>query len=154
RQSKPIDRPPLFFELETTADLMESVLATSKAIDPKLTILVDTEAMNRIFVKDAFINPDHLKFALAGTAASMLCYVIYVGLNWPGISTAVTTCVLTALSDIGSSRQKQTLRIVGSAIGGFVFGLGSQILILPYIDSITGLTVLFAIVTGISAYVA
>jgi multidrug resistance protein MdtO len=32
--------------------------------------------------------------------------------------------------------------------------LGSQILVLPYIDSIVGLTILFAIVTGISAYVA
>jgi multidrug resistance protein MdtO len=77
-----------------------------------------------------------------------------VSLNWPGISTAVTTCALTALSDIGSSRQKQLLRISGSAVGGFVFGLGSQIFILPYIDSIVGLTILFACVTGISAYFA
>jgi multidrug resistance protein MdtO len=66
----------------------------------------------------------------------------------------VTTCILTALSNIGSSRQKQTLRILGAMIGGFVFGLGSQICILPYIDSITGLTMLFAVVTAISAYVA
>ena len=39
-------------------------------------------------------------------------------------------------------------------IGGFIFGLGSQIFILPYIDSITGLTMVFAVVTAISAYVA
>jgi multidrug resistance protein MdtO len=147
-------RPPLFSELEATVGLMESVLDCRKAVDPSLTPLEDVATTNRVFVSDAFVNPDHLKFALAGTAAAMLCYVIYVGLNWPGISTAVTTCALTALSNIGSSRQKQTLRIGGAAIGGLVFGLGSQIFVLPYIDSIVGLTVLFAVVTGISAYVA
>jgi multidrug resistance protein MdtO len=116
--------------------------------------LDEVGAENRIFVKDALTNPEYLRYALAGTAASMLCYVIYVGLNWPGISTAVTTCVLTALSNIGSSRQKQMLRIVGASIGGFALGLGSQMFVLPYIDSIVGLTILFAFATGVSAYVA
>jgi multidrug resistance protein MdtO len=148
------DRPPLFSQLEATVELMESALDSRKAIDPNLTALEDVATTNRIFVSDAFRNPDHLNFALAGTAAAMLCYVVYVGLNWPGISTAVTTCALTALSNIGSSRQKQTLRIGGAAIGGLIFGLGSQMFVLPYIDSIVGLTLLFAVVTGISAYVA
>jgi multidrug resistance protein MdtO len=148
------DRAPLFSQLETTVGLMESVLDSRNAIDPNLTALEDVRTTNRIFVSDAFTNRDHLKFALAGTAAAMLCYVIYVGLTWPGISTAVTACALTALSNIGSSRQKQTLRIGGAAIGGLVFGLGSQIFVLPYIDSIVGLTALFAVVTGLSAYVA
>lgn len=146
--------PPLFSELEATVGLMESTLDSRKAIDPNLTALGEVATTNRIFVSDAFRNPDHLNFALAGTAAAMLCYVVYVGLSWPGISTAVTTCALTALSNIGASRQKQTLRIGGAAIGGLVFGLGSQMFVLPYIDSIVGLTVLFAVVTGISAYVA
>jgi multidrug resistance protein MdtO len=133
---------------------MESVLDPRNAVDPDVAALEDVATTSRLFVKDAFVNPDHLKFALAGTAAAMLCYVVYVALHWPGISTAVTTCALTALSNIGSSRQKQMLRVGGAAIGGLVFGLGSQILVLPYIDSIVGLTILFAIVTGISAYVA
>ena len=144
----------LFSDLETTIGLIESVLATGKVDGAKLENLDDPSELNRLFVKDAFANPEYLQYALAGTAASMLCYVIYVGLNWPGISTAVTTCVLTALSNIGSSRQKQILRIVGASIGGFVLGVGSQIFVLPYIDSITGLTILFALVTGVSAYVA
>ena len=50
--------------------------------------------------------------------------------------------------------QKQILRIVGASIGGFVLGLGSQMFVLPYIDSIVGLAILFAVVTGVSAYVA
>jgi multidrug resistance protein MdtO len=83
----------------------------------------------------------------------MFCYILYVGLAWPGIATSVTTCVLTALSNIGASRQKQVLRIAGAIIGGFVFGLGSQIFVLPYIDSITGFTVLFAAVSAVAAWV-
>lgn len=144
----------LFFQLEETIRLMNSVLETNDPTQLGSAVHQETSPTNRLFVSDAFSNREYLRFALAGTAASMLCYVIYVGLNWPGISTAVTTCALTALSDVGSSRQKQLLRISGAAVGGFVFGLGSQIFILPYIDSIVGLTILFACVTGISAYVA
>lgn len=144
----------LFFQLEETFRLMESVLETNASAQLDSAVYQETSPTNRLLVSDAFSNREYLRFALAGTAASMLCYVIYVSLNWPGISTAVTTCALTALSDIGSSRQKQLLRISGAAVGGFVFGLGSQIFILPYIDSILGLTILFACVTGISAYVA
>jgi multidrug resistance protein MdtO len=148
------DDSPLFTGLVSMVNLMASVLRTGSPADPCLTILEQPESPPRLLVEDAFTNPDHLKFALVGTTAAMLCYIIYVALDWPGISTAVTTCLLTALSNIGSSRQKQILRIGGAAFGGFVFGLGSQMFVLPYIDSITGLTVLFACVTAISAYVA
>jgi len=150
----PAEGALLFSELESMIDLMISVLRTSSPLDPRLTVLEPPESPHRILVEDAFSNPEHLKFALIGTSAAMLCYIVYVALDWPGISTAVTTCVLTALSNIGSSRQKQMLRIAGAMIGGFIFGLGSQIFILPYIDSITGLTIVFACVTAVSAYVA
>jgi multidrug resistance protein MdtO len=144
----------LFSELESMIGCMASVLRTNTPIDSRLTVLEPPESAHRVLVEDAFSNPGHLKFALVGTSAAMLCYVVYVALDWPGISTAVTTCLLTALSTIGSSRQKQILRIGGAMIGGFVFGLGSQIFILPYLDSITGLITVFACVTAASAYVA
>ena len=145
---------PLFTELESLLSLMPNVFASEQSIDPRFQILESTPASNRIFVEDAFSNPEHLRFILGGTLASMLCYIIYVSLDWPGISTAVTTCVLTALSNIGTSRQKQVLRIAGAVLGGFVFGLGSQMFILPYIDSITGFTVLFAVVSAIAGWVS
>lgn len=146
--------PALLGDLETTASMLASVLARKPLQTPQSQASESLSFRDSLLVSDAFTNPDYLRFALVGTAASMLCYVIYVGLNWPGISTAVTTCVLTALSDIGSSRQKQILRIGGAAFGGFVFGVGSQIFVLPYIDSVVGLALLFAFVTGVSAYVA
>ena len=84
----------------------------------------------------------------------MICDVLYVSLDWPGISTSVTTCVFTAISNVGTSRQKQVLRIAGAILGGFVFGIGSQMFILPNIDSIAGFIVLFAVVTAIAAWVS
>lgn len=144
---------PLLTELEAITALIPSVFENESSLDPRLDVLEPEPASNRIFAKDAFSNPEHLRFALGGTFAAMLCYVLYVSLDWPGISTSVTTCVFTALSSVGAARQKQILRIAGACIGGFVFGIGAQIFILPNIDSITGFTVLFAVVTGIAAWV-
>lgn len=145
---------PLFTELEAMVSLMPSVFVSESAIDPRLEILEGAPSSNRIFVPDAFSNPEHLRFVLGGTLAAMICYVLYVSLDWPGISTSVTTCVFTALSNVGASRQKQVLRIVGALLGGFVFGIGSQMFVLPNIDSITGFIVLFAVVTAIAAWIS
>jgi multidrug resistance protein MdtO len=45
------------------------------------------------------------------------------------------------------------LRIAGTVIGGFIFGLGAQIFILPSLDSITEFTLLFVAVSTIAAWV-
>jgi multidrug resistance protein MdtO len=84
----------------------------------------------------------------------MLCYIVYVSLDWPGLSTSIITCAVTALSTIGASRQKQLLNIAGAVVGGFGLGLGAQIFILPYVDSIGGFTVTFAAASAIAAWVA
>jgi multidrug resistance protein MdtO len=84
----------------------------------------------------------------------MVCYVTYTAIDWPGLSTSVVTCFITALSTIGSSRQKQVLRLSGAIIGGFIFGMGAQIFVLPYLDGIGGFTPLFIIVTAISAWIS
>ncbi len=38
-------------------------------------------------------------------------------------------------------------------VGGLLIGMGAQIFILPYIDSITGFTVFFVLVTALAAWV-
>ena len=149
-----ISGTPLLSELEAMVSLIPSIFDDASAIDPRLSVLDLSPASNRIFVDDAFSNSEHLRFALGGTIAAMICYVLYVSLDWPGISTSVTTCVFTALSNVGTSRQKQALRIAGAVLGGFVFGLGSQVFVLPNIDSISGLAVLFATVTAVAAWVS
>jgi multidrug resistance protein MdtO len=61
---------------------------------------------------------------------------------------------LTALSTIGASRQKQSLRFGGALVGGLVIGMGAQVFILPYMDSIGAFTVLFAAVMVVAAWFA
>jgi multidrug resistance protein MdtO len=46
------------------------------------------------------------------------------------------------------------LRIAGAIVGGFLIGMGSQIFILPQLDSIGGFTVLFLVATVIAAWFA
>jgi multidrug resistance protein MdtO len=150
---QPSPGTPLLSEMEAMVSLMPTIFSEEHATDPQLEPLEDAPSSNRIFVPDAFSNPEHLRYVLGGTLAAMLCYIIYVGLAWPNLATSVTTCVLTALTTIGSSRQKQILRVAGFVLGGVVFGIGAQIFVLPYIDSITGFTVLFAIATAVAAWI-
>ncbi len=152
-EPEPCQTMPLLFELESMVSLMPTVFSSRNAIDPRLEVLDTPASSSRIFVQDAFSNPEHIRYVLGGTLAAMLCYVFYVVLAWPGISTSVTTCVLTALTNVGSSRQKQVLRLAGAMVGGFVFGLGAQIFILPSLDSVAGFAVLFAAVTAIAAWI-
>ncbi len=141
---------PLLGELEQTVALIPQVFATPV---PELEVKEDAPRSATLLARDAFSNPAHLQFGVKGALAAMICYVFYTSIDWPGISTAATTCVFTALTTIGASRQKQVLRIGGAMVGGFVFGMGAQIFILPSIDTIVGFTILFVIVTAISAWI-
>ncbi len=105
-----------------------------------------------LFKPDLFTNPEHLQFALRGCLASVLCYVLFNAVFWPGLSPSLFTCVVTALTSIGTSRQKQLLRTSGSIVGGLFLGIGSQVLILPLLDTIVGFTVMFVVVTLIAAW--
>ena len=140
-------RLPLLRELEATASLIPAVFTGSQSLSAFAPKPAGGDPPSKFFVRDAFSNAEHVKFALRGCLAASLCYIIYNAKDWPGISTAVTTCFLTALSTIGSSHQKQILRIAGAIVGGLLLGIGAQIFILPYLDSVTGFTLLFLTVT-------
>lgn len=143
---------PLLGEMEHTVALIPQAFANSQAMREYLPSEED-KGQRKTLALGTLGNPEHLQFALKGCLAASLCYLSYNAIAWPGISTAVTTCLLTALTTIGSSRQKQVLRITGAIVGGFVIGMGAQVFILPYIDSITGFVVLFAAVTALSAWI-
>ncbi len=107
-----------------------------------------------MLVAGAKSNPAFVQFALKGCLASALCYITITALFWPGISTSVLTCVVTSLTTIGASHQKQILRFAGAIIGGVVVGMGAQVFILPLVDSISAFIVIFAAVTGAAAWLA
>jgi multidrug resistance protein MdtO len=144
---------PLLREMEKTVALIPDVFASSNDFSANPTPQSDDSPV-RLFARDAVSNSDHIKFGLKGCLAASLCYIIYTSLAWPGISTAVVTCILTALTTVGSSRQKQVLRVAGAIVGGVVAGIGAQVFILPYLDSIGGFTLLFIAVTIVAAWFA
>jgi multidrug resistance protein MdtO len=146
-----LHRVPLLREMENVVRLISQAFAGSRSMDEYLPSSDDTPRL-KLFAADALFNPEHFKFALKGCFAASVSYIIYNAIGWPGISTAVTTCLLTALSTIGVSRQKQILRFAGALGGGFVIGIGSQIFILPNLDSIAGFTILFILVTALSSW--
>jgi len=141
---------PLLRELEQTVALIPQVFAAPpSARDDSPTGPPPAAAL---VARDAFTNIEHLRFGVKGTMAALLCYMLYTALPWPGISTSVVTCAFTALTTIGASRQKQVLRFLGAAVGGFVLAMGAQIFIFPSIDTIFGFTIVFIVVTAFSAW--
>jgi multidrug resistance protein MdtO len=145
-------RVPLLSELENTVALIPQAFAGSRSIDE---YRAPSEGMptSKLIAADAFVNPEHLKFALKGCFAVSACYVIYNSIDWPGMAAPVMlTCFFTAVSTIGTSRQRQVLRFAGFVVGGLLIGMGSQVFILPYVDSISGFTVLFMTVTAVAAW--
>jgi multidrug resistance protein MdtO len=145
---------PLFAEIEQTVSLIVQALAGSKF--PSVFAPSPDLGAGRVktYLSGKLLDPEHLRFALRGCLAATSCYVIFNVLFWPEISTAVTTCFVTALTTIGASRQKQVLRFAGALVGGFGIGFGAQIFILPYIDSIAGFTVLYIAAITIAAWIA
>jgi multidrug resistance protein MdtO len=142
-----------FVELmESTVQLMNDALE-QPALLVEYTVKEDVPTV-RLLKRDAFSNPEHLKFAMRGTAAALLCFVAYHLLDWRGLYNSMATCMVTALSTAGSSRQKQILRIAGAITGGLLLGMASEVFLLPYIDSIGEFSLLFGAVTLFAAWFA
>ncbi len=146
---------PLLNELEKTVSLIPEAFEGSQSLVMFAPPAAGTTTPRATpFLADALSNPEHVKFGLRGCLAASLCYLAYTALFWPEISTAVTTCLLTALTTVGASRQKQVLRFAGALIGGVGIGIGAEIFILPNIDSISAFTVLFLAVAAAAAWIA
>jgi len=145
-------RMPLLREMDNTIALIPQTFAGARSIDE---YKASSEEMpgSRLIAADAFVNPEHFRFALKGCFAVSACYVIYNSIDWPGMAVPVMLSgFLTALSTVGATRQRQVLRFAGFVVGGILIGMSSQMFILPYVDSISGFTVLLILVTALAAW--
>ena len=145
-------RIPLLREMEATVALIPQAFAGARSID-EYQAPSDEMPRSTLLAADAFVNPEHFRFALKGCLAATACYVIYNAIDWPGMGVPVMlTCFLTAFSTIGTSRQRQVLRFAGFLVGGLAIGMSSQTFVLPYVDSISGFTVLVMLVTALGGW--
>ncbi len=100
-----------------------------------------------------FVTPDDIRFAIKVTLASMICYVIYNGVAWQGISTALVTCFFVADTTIGGTFRKLALRITGVLIGGLLFGIGGIALITSHMDNVFELMLYVSMVFLVAGWV-
>ena len=137
--------------LETLTSMMRNVVAGAPL--PKLEAEVAPRAKSGFFKPDAFSNPDYERFAAKATTAVMVCYLTFNLLDWSGISTCMITCFIVALSTVGESAQKMTLRLTGCFFGA-ALGYIALVFVLPQTTQITGLVVLIATITLPAAWIA
>jgi multidrug resistance protein MdtO len=105
-----------------------------------------------LLVPDAFSNPEYVRFAIRGGLACLICYLLLVGFNYPGIYTSVITCFVVSLSTVGASAQKGYLRFGGAAVGGLM-GIVALIYLLPHVVTLGGFWGVFATGTAVAAWV-
>ncbi len=132
--------------------ILSMPLEAAKASDKQLVALPSNKVP--LLVPGAFRQPQTIAFALKISLCATLCYIIYQAVAWPGISTAVTTVLITGLSTSGATKQRLIFRLAGSFIGGLILALGATVYLFPHMDSITSLVILTACVALLSGWVA
>ena len=81
-----------------------------------------------------------------------ICYVLFIGFDYPGIYTSVITCFVVSVSTIGASNQKGILRFGGAAVGGLM-GLIALVYLFPNVETIGGFWLVFGAGTAVAAWV-
>jgi multidrug resistance protein MdtO len=150
----PVDNSSFLTDLQMTIAEIPQIIAGLERRPEFYPSAVDFDTRPRLFKQGAFSGGESVRFALRGTLAALTCYVVYNAIEWRGLATSVSTCMITALSNVGSSRQKQFLRVSGTVLGGVAIGMTAQVVLLPYMDSIASFAILFSAVTAFSGWIA
>jgi multidrug resistance protein MdtO len=149
--------PPIPVDLQVAtprplADMERTLEQLSVVARLAPTTATAKEAGPRLLIPDATTNPEYVQFAVKGALAGLICYVLFVGFDYPGIYTSVITCFVVSLSTIGSSNQKGLLRFGGAAVGG-VMGLIALVYVFPNVDGLGGFWLVFATGTAVAAWI-
>ncbi|MEI9865011.1 MAG: FUSC family protein [Limisphaerales bacterium] len=97
-------------------------------------------------------NTAAVQFALKGTLAASICYVIYQSLNWPGISTCVVTAVIAMQSSFGASLQKGLLRLAGAVLGA-AMSIAIITLVMPNMQTVASVVVVLTVPFFVAAWI-
>jgi multidrug resistance protein MdtO len=156
-QTTEVAAPPIPADLHVAmprplADMERTLEQLSAVARLAPTTSTAKEAGSRLLMPDATTNPEYVQFAVKGALASLICYLLYVGFDYPGIYTSVITCFVVSLSTIGSSNQKGLLRFGGAAVGGLM-GLIALVYLFPNIDGLGGFWLVFAAGTAAAAWI-
>lgn len=106
-----------------------------------------------LWIPGAAVDMANVAFALKVSLCATICYVIYHAIDWPSISTSVTTVMVTGLATTGAMKQKLVFRLLGAITGGLVLGLGAEVFLFPFMDSITSLVIVVGAAAFLSAWI-
>ena len=108
----------------------------------------------RLLLPDAFTNYDYFMYALKLSVCAAIVYVFYNGTKWPGIATAIYfTVYFTGLSTTGASNRKLLFRLIGSAVGGLILGIGCLVFVFPNIEGVQGFLLVIAVLAFLGAWI-
>lgn len=149
--------------LQSTHTLLDRVEATIHSIlampvdrgvvkNRELAVLPEKKVP--FLIPGAMKDKDNITFALKISLCATLCYIAYHAIDWPGTSTSVTTVMVAGLTTTGAMKQRLTYRMVGAILGGLILGLGATAFLFPYMDSITSLAVLIAVIAFIGGWIS
>jgi multidrug resistance protein MdtO len=137
--------------VEATLNSLRSI-ATNSGKDSRFEALPSKHIP--FLIPGAGSNIANVAFALKISLCATLCYITYHAIDWPGISTSVTTVMITGLVTTGAMKQKLTFRLLGAIVGGLILGLGTEVFLFPLIDSITALVIVVGAVAFVAAWIA
>jgi len=142
--------------LDRVEGALHAILTMPVELGPQKNKELASLPANKVpfFIPGTIRSPESVAFALKISLCATFCYIFYHAVDWPGISTSVTTVLVTGLSSTGAMKQKLAFRLLGAIIGGLIFGLFSTVFLFPHMDSITSLIVLEAVIAFIAAWVA
>jgi len=98
-------------------------------------------------------HADSLQFGIKFSLGAILCALIIESLGWPGINTAIPTCLVAAQTSLGADYRLSLLRLSGAVAGGlcayfYVWIFQSQL------DTIAGFAVATAPFWALAAWIS
>ena len=102
RQAEFNPEPPstLLDRVETMLQTIRGMPQQDRSANGKELIALPAKKVP-LFVPGGLRNQDNLAFALKLSSCATICYIFYHAVDWPGISTSVTTVFFTALGSTG-----------------------------------------------------
>lgn len=130
-------------------------LLVSEVIHPRKPALPSepSNSDSTLLAADALTNSAYPRFALKAWLAAMLCYLLYNGLDWPGIHTAMLTCLIVAMPSLAAVQHKILLRVSGCIVGS-ALALACMVFVMPRLESIVGLLLMSLPVLALGAWIA
>jgi multidrug resistance protein MdtO len=107
-----------------------------------------------LLIPGAFKDKTTWQFGFKISLCATLCYILYFAVDWPGISTSVTTVLIAGLGTTGAFKQRLAFRVIGALIGGLIIGLGCTVFLFPQMDSVTSIVILTAAMAFLCAWIA